>query len=166
MTEQMPEAAMPGMMGQAQDAKGVIASLEENIPPEQQDQYERLVAAGMKIMFHEKTRPFVQKFLDSGDEPVTKSVKGAMALLGILYQESTDKPSLELIVPVGLTLMLEAMDFLAQKGDMEFSMDAVADGTEMFIDNLMTQMGVSNEQVQSLMAEAQQAQQMQQGGVQ
>jgi CheY-like chemotaxis protein len=147
---QQPQQGTPPL-----EPKGAIGEIEKNIKPELFDQYERLVAAGMKVMYAPETRNVVQKYLSGPEEPVTKAVKGVMSLLGLLTQKSKTKIEMDVLMPVAMTLMVEALDVLSQKGDIEFTPDVVAQAMSMFVEMLMTQLGVSNEMLTQRLGEMQ-----------
>lgn len=138
-----PGAAAPTGQGSADSMspKAVMAAMHVN--PQQQEQLQRIVAAGMKVMFSQQTH---QLMLDSmqGEGPVEqKLAQGVVGLMGMLWSESKGSIPPSLIIPAATVLMAEAADFMNQAGQ-PVTPEQFGAATEMMIDLLLKQGGVDS----------------------
>jgi hypothetical protein len=87
-----------------------------HLSPQQTQQLQRIVIAGMKVMFSPQTRGLLQKAL-AGDGPIAQKIGlGVAGLLGILMQESQNSIPRQLLVPAGMLLVVHAVEFLDKSG--------------------------------------------------
>lgn len=87
-----------------------------HLSPQQAPQLQRIVVAGMKVMFAPQTRKMLQQAL-SGNAPIGVKVGQAVAgLLGLLQQESQGSLPKNLLIPAGMILVVHACEFLDQSG--------------------------------------------------
>lgn len=123
-----------------------------HIPPNMQQAYDKVVAAGMQIMFDEKTRDRVMAEIQRpGDwsEKLGRSIAGLMMLM---VQKSNNTIPPMVIIPAGMELMAHAVDFLNQAGeqvpDTEF-----AEGAALMIETLLKQFGVDPDKVMQMVSQ-------------
>lgn len=87
-----------------------------HLSPQQAQQLQRIVIAGMKVMFSEQTRGLMQKTL-AGPAPMAQKIGlGVAGLLGILMKESQNSIPRELLLPAGMLLIVHAAEFLDKSG--------------------------------------------------
>lgn len=122
-----------------------------NVPPELQEAYERVVLAGMKIMFSEKGNKLVMDQLDEEGPIADKLGKGVAGLLLQLYKMSNQSLPLEVIIPAGIKLIGEAADFAMRASDQEISKADIAKAMEILIMVLLQKFGVDPEQFDAML---------------
>jgi hypothetical protein len=121
------------------------------IAPEVKDIVERVVAAGMKVMYSEDMRDDVQRALESDAPPGQKMAENVVGLILMLDQKSKGIPQAA-IFPVAMKLLDEAADVLNSAGQPVTQEDYSDAARRMFV-LLGQKLGVPDEE---LMATAEQ----------
>lgn len=116
------------------------------VTPQQQRQLLRIVAAGMKIMFDEKTHHLMLEAIDQPGPIEQRLANGILGLIGILWRESKGSIPPELIIPAAMVLLAEAADFL-NKGGMTVTPEQFGTANERLIDMIFNQAGVSSDKI-------------------
>lgn len=127
-----PAASTPGKLTLTPEA--IQAKL--NLDAKQKPMLQRIVVAGMKVMFDPKTH---QLMLDSlnGPGPLGQKLgQGIAGLMGVLVRESQGSMPPDLLIPAGLVLMGHAADFMAKAG-MPVTDQDVGQGMEVMIDTVL-----------------------------
>ena len=115
MKAQMPQAAAGLPQGKITSAN-VQAKM--HLTPQQGVMMQRIVVAGMKVMFDAKTHSLM---LDQLKGPGTISQKigqGVAGLMAMLMQESKNSLPGNLLIPAGLVLSCKAAEFLRGSGQL------------------------------------------------
>lgn len=148
-------------------------SVRENMqmPAHLQNAFDRVIAAGMTLMYGKKTHALMMQGLDT--KPAGQLLgEGVVGLMGILTEQSNNTIPPEVIIPAGIYLIAEAADFFERSGALAVSSADIAEATQIYIymiiqksggdpDQMMAKLGqFSPEQLQQI---AQQTQQQQQG---
>jgi hypothetical protein len=91
--------------------------VESKLPPQLQDGVQRIVVAGMKILYDRSTQSAVQKIYDAiakgGFQPQAIAT-GMVNLLGMIAQGSKGKMPVHAAYPAGVILLTYVLDDLAQ----------------------------------------------------
>ena len=128
-------------------------SIQENIkmPPKLQNAYERVVLAGMKIMFSEKTNQMVMKQMQ-GQGPVSERLgMGIAGLMATLFKESNKTIPPAVIIPAGVYLLAQAADFL-KKAQLENIDDkTIGDAMQIFVETSIKMFGGDSDKVYSIL---------------
>lgn len=122
------------------------------IPPELQDQYERLVMAGKKVLYSEQMAPQIQELLQGPGELGEKLGQGVVALLAVLIDKANGTLPPQLIIPAGIELVVEAGNFLKDAGQKVTSND-IAEGTASLVNEVLQRAGVSVDQLPQLLGQ-------------
>lgn len=120
--------------------------IKEKIGPEKASQLDRIVLAGMKVMFSKETH---QMLLDEiqGDKPMKdKLAEGIAKLMILLFQQSNKTMPTDLIIPAGGILMARAVEFLVRTGE-AVTEDDFAEGMSQMVKIILKQAGASDEQI-------------------
>ena len=91
--------------------------LNAKLPPAKQQALERIVVAGMKVMFSPQTHQMMLTELDGQGNMVDKLAQAATKLMIMLYQHSNGTMPGDLLIPAGGVLLAKACEFLNQTGD-------------------------------------------------
>lgn len=87
------------------------------VPPQFQDALDRIVLAGMKVMFDKSTHDLMLKELDGPGATGEKLGKGIAGLMALLWQQSNNSMPPQLIIPAMLILLAQAVDFMKKSGE-------------------------------------------------
>lgn len=101
---------------QGQDLSVDVIKNSIKMPPKLQQAYDRVVVAGLKIMFDKTTHQLAMKAI-SGNGPISKRVgKGIAGLVATLYRKSNNTIPPEVIVPATVNLVSQACDYMQKTG--------------------------------------------------
>lgn len=88
----------------------------EALPPEMQEPFERVVLAGMKVMYSKDMQQDVQQIMGREGPIWKKLAEGVANLMTILDRQSGKGLPQEVIIPAAIELVNEYGDFLNQQG--------------------------------------------------
>jgi hypothetical protein len=112
---------------------GGPASAQSN---ERMDKLQGLVLAGKKVMYD----PSMKGKLLSGlrpEDPARSAADLAATLMMLIIQKDAGNVSPDLVVPAGLVLVGEALDFMAKSSDVEVTDDVSEQAVGMFVQNML-----------------------------
>jgi hypothetical protein len=119
------------------------------VPPELREAYERIILAGMKVMYSEETNQMAMEALQ-GDGPVEQRLaQGIRDLMVILWQESNQSLPPQLILPAAVELLSDAADFLNQSGADRVDMAQLGEAMRLMIGMILETFGVTPENVRA-----------------
>jgi len=154
--EAMPEEAMqqetvsPEAEGMDyQNPEAVRAGME--IPAELQDAYDKIIKAGLKLMFDPTMRKETFDFIEQSNGDPAKLAEGVMSVVVMLHQESNGTLPPNLIIPSGVELMVHAAG-VAKEGGMDITNEILAEGIAEMVQQTLAKFGVSPEQMQQMMS--------------
>jgi len=122
-------------------------TMRENVPPELQDGYDRIVAAGMKFMFSKETHEEVIGFLQGGDPLDEKLSGGIFYLMMNMIQQASGAFPEELIIPAGNDLILQAGEFADGTGMDQVTPEIIANAIQKYVFLVAEKAGVRQEKV-------------------
>jgi hypothetical protein len=117
-----------------------------HLNPQQQQQVQRIVIAGMKVMFSPQTRELLQQALQAPGDIATKLGQAIAGLMALLVKESQGSIPQQLLIPAGMILLTHAADFLRKAG-MQVSDQDVAQAMQVFIETVLHAHGVNPDAV-------------------
>ena len=140
---------MDGLLNQNMarpDAKSEISPeqvrKDMKLPPELQQAYERVVVAGMKMMFSKETNKYMLKQLEGEGSMAEKLGGGIAELMIALFLESNKTMPPQVIIPAGTELLVQAADFINKSGLAEVTNRDVGDGIQMMMSLIFRQFGI------------------------
>lgn len=135
---------------QSQDAltPGAIRS-QMHIPANLQDAYQRIVLAGMKVMFDKSTHKLMLEELDGPGTMGEKLGKGIAGLMILLVQQSNGTLPPQLIIPAALELLAHAADFLKKSGQ-QVSNEDFGEASQVAISEIMRQFNLDPDKVAAI----------------
>lgn len=127
--------------------------IKQNIqmPPELQEAYERVVIAGMKVMFSKDSHQLMLQQLQQGGSMGERLGKGVAGLMFLLFKQSNATIPPQVIIPAGVELLAQAADFLKQAGMGEVTNEDIGEGMQIMITTILDKFGVSQEQMQQML---------------
>lgn len=146
-TGQMVEQGATQGAGEPFDSSDIRQGLRENVPPSMREAYDKVVAAGMKIMFDKSTHHLMQEQMTAEGEMSDKLAEGVGQLMSMLLQNTKGAFPQQLIIPAGVELMLHAADFAAQGAGERITADDMAGAIQKFVFKLFEGSGVKPEQL-------------------
>ena len=121
------------------------------MPPELQEAYERVVIAGMKVMFSKEShRAMLQEIQKPGrmDERLGKGIAGLMLML---FKESNETMPPAVIIPAGVNLLMEAVDFLRKSGLAKPTNADIGGGIEIMMSIILEKFGVAPDKMAQML---------------
>lgn len=137
---------MNGLLIENTLLKQTEASVEKTVPAAERDNYLKIVVAGMKYAMFKESGSVLASLKNSKD-PLSDSVKGAIAVVGALRQSAKGTMPLKPMVAAAMTLMLHALDFAEKMKLLTVTPDELDRATHMFMDTLLPLLKVSPEVV-------------------
>ena len=128
-------------------------TIKENIkmPPELQEAYERVVIAGMKVMFSKESHKLMLDELQKEGPVGQKLGMGIAGLMLLLVKESNNTIPPEVIIPAGVNLLSRAADFI-RKSEIEKITNAdIGNAMEVMISTILQKFGVEPEQMAEML---------------
>jgi hypothetical protein len=123
------------------------------MPPELQDAYDRVVLAGMKMMFSKESHGAMLRSLQGEGSLGEKLGKGIAGLMLIMVKESNATMPPAVIIPAGIALLMQAVDFMKKTGVAKPTNQDVGDGMEIMITTLMEKFGATPEKLQAALSQ-------------
>jgi len=119
-------------------------AIKENIkmPPELQEAYERVVIAGMKVMFSKQSHKLMLDELQKEGPMGQKLGMGIAGLMLLLVKESNGTIPPEVIIPAGINLLSRAADFIRKSKIEKITNGDIGDAMEVFISTILEKFGV------------------------
>lgn len=122
------------------------------IPPQLHDAYQRMVEAGMKVMFSDKTSSMMIQQLKSSPDMVKNISDGIAGLMAILFKQSKGMPQ-QLILPAALELLTHAFEFIAKTGIAKLTPQQEGDATQATVYAVLAKFGISQTQADQMLAQ-------------
>lgn len=94
-----------------------LKHLKEKIDPKDIGSFERIVAAGQKVMFSEKTHQYMLGFIEKDGDLGENIGVGVVELLGLLMSESKGNLPPQLLIPAGSVFAMKACEFAERTGE-------------------------------------------------
>lgn len=127
------------------------------IPNEFKEAYERVVAAGMTIMFSKETSKHALSIIKSGTEPIAQRLGKAVAgLLATLYKQSNNTLPPQVMIPAGVELLIQAADFLRRSGLEKIDNQIIGDAMDTMVTSILQGAGMSVDKIVGFMEQQQQ----------
>ena len=121
------------------------------MPPKLQNAYDRVVLAGMKIMFSEKTNQIVMKQMQ-GPGPVSERLGiGIAGLLATLFKDSNQTIPPAVIIPAGVYLLAQAADFLKKTQIENIDDKTIGDAMQIFVETSIKMFGGDSDKVYAIL---------------
>lgn len=122
-----------------------------NMPPELQEAYERVVIAGMKVMFSKESHKLMLDELQKEGPLGQKLGMGIAGLMLLLIKESNGTIPPEVIIPAGINLLTRAADFIRKSKIEKITNADIGDAMEIMISTILQKFGVEPEQMEQML---------------
>lgn len=130
----------------------------EAIPPNLRDAFERVVLAGMKVMYSPETEEMVAQTLEGPGEMWKKIGEGVAGLMMILDKQSGKGIPQDIMIPAAIELVNEAGSHLSAIGQ-KVTPEDIKTATQYVVVLLAKKLGANDQQIMGMFAgkEAQEA---------
>lgn len=133
---------MSEFSGKPQDIKEQVV---ESIPKQYQEAFARVVKAGNKVMYSEQTHDLMMEQLSQDGDPSQVIGEGIAGMMLLLYQKSNQSMPTEVIVPAGVYLLADGVEFLEVILEEPFPPETTASAVEVMLSVLMEKFGIDKE---------------------
>lgn len=143
---------MAGLVS-TQQAEGRLQQIEkmveQKVPPDKKDQFNRIVLAGMRVMFDKRTHKMVLQELE--EDPINGAGEGVAKLLGLLVKQSKGRFPVELMMPAGAWLLCEALTYIQRTGTNVTDQD-ISQATQTLANGVLNVIGLDERKLKALIA--------------
>ena len=127
-----------------------LANMVTVMPPEMRDAYQRVVVAGKKMMYAPETAEAIHGIILDDKIPMANKLgEGVANLVVMMDNQGNGTIPKDVLVPVGVTLMFEAADYLFEVG-MEVTEGDLSDAMELMVYSIFEAYGVPQAEVDKI----------------
>lgn len=112
-----------------------------NLPPQFRVAVQRIVLAGMKVMFSPETHHLMLQAIQTDSDPAHAVGMGVTQLLTLLWKESKGTMPIPALVPAGILLCCEGLDFMEKSGMIKVTPDIVDNAVQTVTAYMMQKLG-------------------------
>ena len=124
-----------------------LANMVKVMAPEMRDAYERVLTAGKKMMYAPETAEAVHGLiLDDSIPMANKLGEGVANLMIMLDNQGNGTIPKDVLIPVGVTLIFEAVDYMYECG-LEATAEELSDGLELMVYGIYEGYNIPREEV-------------------
>jgi hypothetical protein len=121
------------------------------MPPELQEAYDRVVIAGMKVMYSKESHRMMLKELQK-EGPIDQRLgKGIAGLMLLLFKESNGTMPPAVIIPAGIKLVMEAVDFMRSTKLANPTNGDIGNGVQIMIAIILEKFGVAPDKMEQML---------------
>lgn len=148
----MAEGMIQQNMGRPEGDELTLENVKKNIkvPPELQEAYERVVIGGMKVMFSKESHQFMLKEMQGQGAVAQRLGQGIAGLMLLLFKESNETIPPEVIIPAGIELLMQAVDFVRETGMGDITNKDIGDAMEIMMRMILEKFGMKPEQFEQV----------------
>lgn len=122
-----------------------------NMPPELQEAYDRVVVAGMKVMYSKESHRMMLKELQK-EGPIDQRLgQGVAGLMLLLFKESNETMPPEVIIPAGVKLLMEAVDFMRNTKLANPTNGDIGNAMQIMIAIILEKFGVAPDKMEQML---------------
>lgn len=146
------------MIGQASNPmlEQAEQGIQSKVPQELQAGFEKVIHAGLTIIYSPKLSQQLTARLAASTDPVREAGEGAARLISNLYQQSGKKLPVALVVPAAMVFAFEYLDLVAKAGKAEITPELIASATQAVADAVLPLMGITKDKLAQLIAQSKQ----------
>lgn len=112
------------------------------IPPDMQEAYDRVVVAGMKLMFSKETHRIMLKEMQKQGPLSQRLGRGVAGLMLIMVKESNNTMPPQIIIPAGVELLMQAVDFMKKTDMANPTNEEIGQAMQIMITTILEKFGV------------------------
>lgn len=127
--------------------------LMQKVPPELHSAVDRIVIAGMKMMFGKETHEKVMAQLEKLGSPSDGVAMGIAGMLTMIAHAAKGPMPIPALIPASIILMCQALDFLAKSNKIELTNELIADTTKKLQSYMMQKLGLDANKIAEIQAQ-------------
>lgn len=135
----------------------VEQAITAKVAPDMRKAFNRLVIAGMKLMYAPQTEKMLRQQMNSGPPPVAAG-QGAAKVVGLMLAKSKGTAPFKAMIPAGVMLTCEALDFLERAGKAELTPELVSEAAQEFGSAVLQMIDITPDKLEQMMARVPDAQ--------
>lgn len=140
MAEGMIQEQMARPGGEEISAEAIKQNIK--MPPELQEAYERVVIAGMKVMFSKQTHRIMLNEMQKQGPVAQRLGNGIAGLMLLMFKESNETMPPQVIIPAGIELLMQAVDFMRKTGMEKITNEDIGNAIQVMITVVLQKFGV------------------------
>ena len=117
------------------------------LPPELEEMYQRVVIAGMKVMFSDESHHLLEKELQGPGTTEEKLGRGLAGLMLLLFKQSNKTLPPQVIIPAGIELMMNAVEYFQKTDKVKISDQDIGQAIQIMLGVLMHAFGAQPNEV-------------------
>jgi len=109
----------------------------------------KVVMAAQQVMYNPKTsKMFIQQLQSAGKTPIERAGIAAAGVMAILMQQANGKMDPRTIVPAGVIVVADIMDFLSKTEGQQFGEEENNEAIKVFLTKITQAIGAQPQQAQ------------------
>lgn len=125
------------------------AALKENVPPKFRSAYDRVVLAGMKLLFDKKTNQKIVAAMNGKQAPDDLIAENIAGLVMLLFKQSKNSIPQQVLIPAAIDLALQFAEFMQRVGTIQVDEQVMASALQKIVFKLFEAFGVKQDQLMS-----------------
>jgi hypothetical protein len=127
-------------------------AVQGKIPQAMQLGFQRVVMAGLTLMYSAPLHQRMIAGLQSAQNPEKNAAQGAANLVGTLLNQSRGSIPIPLLAPAAIVIMCEILDFLSQAGKIQVTQQLISQCAKDTGDAVLKMLKISQGQVHQVVA--------------
>lgn len=132
--------------------------VQAKVDPALQNAFQRIVTAGLKVMYSQKSHDMMVSELKAHGDPAEIAGNGVAKLLGLLMSQSKGTMPMKAGIPAGTVLLCEGLDFMEQAGLVKVDQNVLAKAMQAMSSSFLQLLGVTPDKMGQMIAQARQQQ--------
>lgn len=128
-------------------------AIQAKLAPKLQEPFQRVIHAGLTIMYSPQLAQQRQQRIASGTNPAQDAAQGAARLVSNLFQQSGKTLPLPLIVPAVMMFAFEYLDLVCKAGKAQITPDLISSTTTAVGDAVMPLFRITPDKLHQIMQE-------------
>jgi hypothetical protein len=120
------------------------------------DMLQRMVKAGLKIIYNQNIFQKLTRELRQSKDPAGDAARGAVFVLQMLAQRARGTAKPQVLVQAGVLLMLDALDFLEQAGLLKVDATTLDHATQEYVEAVLPAVGISHDRMNQTLGQVKQ----------
>jgi hypothetical protein len=130
------------------------AGVDQKVPPKDKNAYDRIVLAGMKVLFSKNTHSQIMQGMKEAQDKPSTAAEGIVGLMGMLYKQSNNTMPVAPMILAGMSLLMQALDFLEQAGVMQIDPPTLEAATTHYLETLLPKIGLTQDKMDAMLGHA------------
>lgn len=130
------------------------AKVQEGV--QNKEAFDKLVKAGGKVIYDQKTFAQLSQGLAESQTPVEDIAKGMVAVLNMMAHRARGTIPHDALLQAGMALLIDALDFAEQAGLVKVGKEELATATTEFIEALLPSVGMTPGKLSDMLGQLEQ----------